>query len=99
MANSTSREARISAAMARVARKERWHVIPAESRWVVIREGAQRATRRLPSQRDAIALARSLAQSSGAEVIVHGKNGRIRERFVVADGPLGTVYPHGGDPK
>lgn len=85
--------------MARVAGRDRWHVIPAESRWVVIREGAQRATRRLPSQRDAIALARSLAQSSGAEVIIHGKDGRMRERLVVADGHLETVYSHGGDPK
>jgi len=92
MAHNLSRQTRISEAMARIAREDRWHVIPDESRWVVIRERAQRATRVFSTQREAVALARSLAQDSGGEVIIHGKDGRMRERLVAADGHLETVY-------
>jgi len=95
MAQQATRAARISEAMSRVPRQDRWHVIPDERRWVVIRELAQRATRVFPTQLEAVALARSLAQDSGGEVIIHGRDGRMRERQVVAGGRLKTVY--GGD--
>jgi hypothetical protein len=67
-------------------------VIPDKRRWVVIRELAHRATRVFPTQNEAVALARSLAQGSGGEVIIHGSDGWMRERQVVVDGQLKTVY-------
>jgi len=94
-----SRMARISEAMSRFTTENRWHVIPDENRWVVLRERAHRATRVFHTRIEAVALARSLAQKSGGELIIHRKDGTMQERQVAdqASGRLETVYSSSGD--
>jgi hypothetical protein len=76
-------------------------VIPAEDGWRVLRDHAQRATRILPTQSEAVALARSLAQEAGGEVIIHRQDGTMQERQVAerAGGRLHTVYTYSGSPE
>jgi hypothetical protein len=97
---SKARFAKVSEAMSRISaeHKNRWHVIPTMGRWKVLRARAQRATRVLPSQSEAVALARSLAQSVGGEVIVHRKDGTMQEHQIAdrAGGLLKTVYIYSG---
>lgn len=56
------------------------HVVPRGNRWAVRKAGAERVTRHFDTQREAIEVARELARSQGAEVFIHGRDGRIRER-------------------
>jgi hypothetical protein len=56
------------------------HVVPLGNGWAVKSEGAGRATVITSKQSDAISVARNIAKNNSSELIVHGKNGRIRER-------------------
>jgi hypothetical protein len=55
------------------------HVVPSESGWDVKVEGRNGA-QHYPTQREAIQAGRRLAQGNRSENIVHGKDGRIRQR-------------------
>jgi hypothetical protein len=56
------------------------HVVPSGNGWSVRRTGAERASGRYETQREAIAAARDLARRQGAVLYVHGEDGRIRTR-------------------
>lgn len=56
------------------------HVTPRGGKWVVRKTGASRATGVFETQSEAIERGRSLAKSQGAELYIHGRDGRIRER-------------------
>lgn len=68
-----------------VARKDRWMVRNKQGEWEVRRDGASRATARSRTQQEAVAKAREIVSSSGGgELIVHGKDGHIRDRNTIA---------------
>ena len=56
------------------------HVVPRGDKWVVRKGGAKRVTRRFNTQQEAINAARGIAQDRGGEVLVFGRDGRIRGR-------------------
>lgn len=56
------------------------HVVPRGDQWAVVGEGNQRASSLHERQSDAEAAARSTAIGERSEVLVHGRNGQIRER-------------------
>jgi len=56
------------------------HVVPRDEEWAVRRAGASRDTRRFATQREAIDAARRIARNQGSELLVHGRDGRVRER-------------------
>ena len=56
------------------------HVVPRGGKWAVVGEGSARAALVTPTQADAIARAREIARNQESELLVHGRNGRIRER-------------------
>ena len=57
------------------------HITPhPQGGWQVKREGANRATVRTSTQREAIDIGRSLSRNQGTELFIHGRNGQIRER-------------------
>jgi hypothetical protein len=57
-----------------------YHVVPnPEGGWSVRREGAERSIGVFGRQADAIARARDLVRNAGSELVVHGRDGRIRE--------------------
>lgn len=57
------------------------HVTPhPNGGWQVIGAGNEKATRRTDTQREAINIARDIAENQQSELFIHGENGRIRER-------------------
>ena len=60
--------------------KKNQHVVPHQSGWAVKGAGNSRASSVHGTQREAIAAARESAMRQGSEMLIHGENGRIRER-------------------
>ena len=56
------------------------HVVRDGDQWKVKQENAQRSSGNFNTQKEAIERAREIAINSGQEVIIHGLNGRIREK-------------------
>lgn len=68
------------------------HVVPSGNRWSVLTSGASRASAIYSTQSEAIEIARAKARKAGTELYIHGKDGRIRERFSYGRDP----YPPKG---
>lgn len=68
-------------------RNER-HVVPnPDGGWDVRAPGASRASSRRPTQQDAIDCAREiLSNSGGGEVVIHRRDGRIRDPDTIPPG-------------
>ena len=63
-----------------MAKKRNQHVVPARDGWAVKGAGAQKATKVFDTQREAIAAARQIAVSQRSELLIHGRNGKIRDK-------------------
>lgn len=72
--------------------KKNQHVVPHESGWAVKGAGNQKATSVHETQREAIGAAREIATNQGSEMLIHGRNGQIRERNTYGKDP----YPPKG---
>lgn len=68
------------------------HVVPHENGWAVKGAGNTKATVVTPTQREANKVATEIAKNQGSEVLIHGENGRIRERNSYGNDP----YPPRG---
>ena len=68
------------------------HVVPHVSGWAVKGAGNSKATSIHSSQAEAFEHARSIAQNQGSEMLIHGKNGQIREKNSYGNDP----YPPKG---
>lgn len=60
--------------------KKNPHVVPHAGGWAVRGAGNGRATSVHDTQRDAIEAARGIAQNQHSELLIHGRNGQIRDR-------------------
>ena len=56
------------------------HVVPHDGGWAVRGENNSRATSVHQTQSEAINVAREIAQHQHSELVVHGRNGQIREK-------------------
>ena len=56
------------------------HVVPTRGRWGIKGEGNSRLTSTFDRQSDAIAAAQQISRNQSSELIIHGRNGQIRER-------------------
>jgi len=56
------------------------HIVPHDRGWAVRIEGNDRASSVHPTQHDATEQGRDRARRDGVEILIHGENGRIRER-------------------
>ena len=56
------------------------HVVPHDRGWAVRGAGSQRASSVHRTQQEAIDAAREIARNQGSELLIHRKDGRIRER-------------------
>ncbi len=56
------------------------HIVPHDDGWAVKKEGNERASSVHPTQKDAIGAGRDAARREQAELLIHGRDGRIRER-------------------
>jgi uncharacterized protein YdaT len=68
------------------------HVVKREGGWAVRGEGNSRDTSVHQTQRETIGSARDIAKNQRSEVIVHGRDGKIRERNSYGNDP----YPPEG---
>ena len=64
-----------------------YHVVPSKGRWVVKRAGAIRSSGVFENQSEAIAWARDLVKSKKSELVIYGKDGRIRDRTSYGSDP------------
>jgi len=64
------------------------HVVPAGDKWGVRGAGNSRLTRTFDTQREAIDAARETAINQQSELIIHGINGRIREKNSYGNDPF-----------
>lgn len=63
------------------------HVVPKEGKWAVIGEGNQRATAIIKTQKEAIQIAKEIAQNQKSESVIHGRDGKIRDKDSYGEDP------------
>lgn len=68
------------------------HVTPHGDNWQVKGAGNSIATAVVPTQKEAIGIARNIAINNGSEVVIHGTNGKIRQKNSYGNDP----YPPKG---
>ncbi len=56
------------------------HVTHSDGKWQVKAAGSNRATAVTCTQKEAITIATNIARNQKSELIIHGSNGRIREK-------------------
>jgi hypothetical protein len=69
------------------------HVLPRDGGWAVKPEGGRSASSVHGTQREAIDCAREIARSHGGELVIHGRDGRIRDRVSYGADPLPPKSP------
>lgn len=60
--------------------KKNQHVVPKGKDWAVKGAGNERATAIVPTQAEAIKIARDIAMNQKSEVVIHRPNGIIRDK-------------------
>lgn len=56
------------------------HIVPKDGRWAVETENSERAVKITDTQKEAIERGKQIAQNNQSELIIHGKDGKIREK-------------------
>jgi uncharacterized protein YdaT len=56
------------------------HVVPHKDGWAVRGEGNEKVTSVASTQREAIEEARTIAQHQQSELVIHGSDGKIRDK-------------------
>ena len=64
------------------------HVVPREGQWAVKKEGNQRATSIHRTQSNAIDTAREAAKAEKSELVIHDRNGQIRNKNSYGNDPF-----------
>ena len=60
-------------------KRQEYHVVPRGGQWAVTRDNASRASDLFDNKQDAINASRGLSKELGAELVIHGRNGRIQD--------------------
>ena len=68
--------------------KKNIHIVQREDGWAVRRENAERDSSHHNTQAEAIKVGRQTALRQNVEVLIHGRNGRIRERNSYGNDPF-----------
>ena len=65
------------------------HIVPnSNGGWDLKAANSQRATKHFDTQRSAIDAGRQTAQNQHSELLIHGKNGQIRDRSSFGNDPF-----------
>ena len=64
------------------------HVVSHPDGWAVRGEGNEKVTSVHPTQLEAIEAGRGIARNQQSELLIHGENGRIRERNSYGNDPF-----------
>jgi hypothetical protein len=68
--------------------KKNQHVVPREGGWGVVGAGNSKATKVHDTQKKAADHAREVARKSGSEVVIHGRDGKIRDSNSYGNDPF-----------
>ena len=66
------------------------HVVPSDRGWRVEVEGSNRARSTHAKQNEAWKAARDVARTNNSEALLHGRNGKIRQRSTYGNDPRQT---------
>jgi hypothetical protein len=72
-----------------MSKRTRYHVTPGGNDWKIQRGGSSRASARFETKAQALSRAREMARNSGAQLFIHGRDGKIQEE---------RTYPRSSDP-
>jgi Uncharacterized protein conserved in bacteria (DUF2188) len=67
---------------------KRQHVVPVGNQWGVRRERSERLTSIHPTQGDAIERGREIARNQQTELVIHRRNGEIRDSDSYGNDPM-----------
>ena len=73
-------------------RRRNQHVVPTTNGWAVKCAGSPKATKVFGTQEQAIKRGREIARNQQSELLIHGRDGRIREKNTYGRDP----YPPKG---
>lgn len=73
--------------MAKNSNRGNQHVTPRDNGWAITGAGNSRATAIVPTQQEAIRIAKPIAQNQGGDVVIHGRDNLIRERNSYGNDP------------
>jgi hypothetical protein len=68
--------------------KKNQHVVSISDKWAVKGEGNSKNTTITQTQLEAINIARTIARKEQSELIIHGKDGRIRQKDSYGNDPF-----------
>ncbi len=68
--------------------KKNVHIVPADSSWAVKQEGQRVPISHHRTQANADKAARPIAKRNGAELVIHGRDGKIRDKDSFGNDPL-----------
>ncbi len=63
------------------------HVVTHPDGWAVKGEGNEKATKVVDTQKEAIEIAREIAKNQESELVIHGKDGKIRDKDSYGNDP------------
>ncbi len=63
------------------------HVTPKDGKWQVKGAGNSRATKLFDTQKEAINYGREIARNQQSELVIHGRNGQIRDKDSYGNDP------------
>ena len=66
------------------------HVLPGDKGWRVEVEGSSQARSTHKTQSEAAKAARTIARRNKSELLIHGRNGRVRDRSTYGQDPHRT---------
>ena len=64
------------------------HITKSGSKWKVLTAGANKAIALFDTQKEAIERGTEIAQNRKSEILIHGRNGKIRERNTFGNDPF-----------
>lgn len=67
--------------------KRNQHVVPLGTGWAVKAEKSKKFTLITSTKKDAVSAARSIAKNNKAELIIHGKDGKIQDTDSYGEDP------------
>ncbi|KAF2956262.1 DUF2188 domain-containing protein [Marinitoga sp. 38H-ov] len=73
-------------------KKKNQHVVPHNGGWAVRGEGNKKVTKKFDTQKDAIDFGKEIAKNQKSELIIHRKDGKIRDKNSYGNDP----YPPKG---
>lgn len=64
------------------------HVVPSGGKWAVKAAGGKKATKVYETQRKAIQAAKKIAKHQRTELVIHARDGRIRDKSTYGKDPF-----------